>query len=260
MKKRLLVTLLISLILCLSLATAASAKTVVLKMGSPYMTVDGTKTEIDPGRGTKPEILSGRTLVPIRSIVQQMGGTIAWDEKFRQIVIATETKVIRMHLDTAVAEVKPSTGTVFRQVKLDVAPKSIKGRTMVPLRFVSEELGAQVGWNAPTKQITISFTPSSVKYTEWTGAWETNWGIIVFVQSGNTVKTIYDTDSLGKITGNSAAGNFSGTWYFDPIERGSITLTMAKDGKSFTGKYEFKENPSDPDSQTLTFEIKGKRN
>lgn len=46
-------------------------------------------------------------------------------------------------------------------VTLAVPAKSINDRTMVPLRFVSEALGAQVDWNGYTEVITISSVPTS---------------------------------------------------------------------------------------------------
>lgn len=56
MKKRLLVTVAMTLLLCFAFVASASAeiKTIILKLGDPYMTVNGIKQEIDPGRGTKP--------------------------------------------------------------------------------------------------------------------------------------------------------------------------------------------------------------
>jgi hypothetical protein len=51
----------------------------VFKIENPYFIIDGVQKEIDPGRGTVPVIDSGRTLVPIRSVIEEMGGTIGWD-------------------------------------------------------------------------------------------------------------------------------------------------------------------------------------
>jgi hypothetical protein len=40
-----------------------------------------------------------------------------------------------------------------------VVPEIINGRTMLPLRFVTENLGATVGWDQNTQTITITYTP-----------------------------------------------------------------------------------------------------
>lgn len=44
------------------------------------MTVNGVTREIDPGRGTSPVIVNGRTLLPIRAIIEALGGSVAWDQ------------------------------------------------------------------------------------------------------------------------------------------------------------------------------------
>lgn len=53
----------------------------ILKLDNPYLTINGISQEIDPGKGTAPMILSGRTVVPIRAIVEGMGGTIQWEDR-----------------------------------------------------------------------------------------------------------------------------------------------------------------------------------
>lgn len=265
MKKRLTAIILAALIFCMILSTSAYAanKIVVLKIGSPVMTVNGVKADIDPGRGTKPVIISNRTLIPIRTIVREMGGTIAWDGNLREIVIAANNKIIRMHLNDINAEVKTNSAAGFTKKKLQVAPASINGRTMVPLRFVSEELGAQVKWNGTTKQITITFNASPLANGSFTGAWETSKGIIVFVQSGTSLTTGYNNYNIGKLSGNLSGKTFNGNWYVDPVDNGTIRLTFSSDGKSFTGNYYIKLTNSKPGNGpsevTQAFQISGKK-
>lgn len=265
MKKRISFVLLAALMLCLAVTSAAFAetKTVVLKIGSPNMTVNGTTAEIDQGRGTKPAVVNGRTLVPIRAVVKEMGGSIAWDGSLREIVITANNKVIRMYLNDRTAEVKTYSAAKWTKKTLQVAPTSIKGRTMVPLRFVSEELGAQVAWNAVTKQITINFNSVPFSSSKWTGAWETNDGIVVLIQTGSTVVTAYDTANVGKITGTASGRSLNGKWYVDSVDNGTIKMNLSDDGMSFTGSYNIKETGpvpgGGPVTVTQTFEIKGKR-
>ena len=59
---------------------------ILLKLGSPYMSVDGVNQEIDPGRGTQPLIISGRTMVPIRAVVEAMGGTVTGKRARRRLL------------------------------------------------------------------------------------------------------------------------------------------------------------------------------
>ena len=51
---------------------------IVLQINNPTMTVNGKPFEIDPGRGTKPIIKNNRTLVPIRAVIEALGGDITW--------------------------------------------------------------------------------------------------------------------------------------------------------------------------------------
>jgi len=125
--------------------------TIVLKIGDPYMTVNGVKKEIDPGRGTVPVIVKDCTLLPIRALIETMGGTVGWEEKTQKVTIKLKTTTIVLTINSKQA-------TVNGKVKeLDVAPQLINERTMVPLRFVTEALGCQVEWNGDTNTVTIRY-------------------------------------------------------------------------------------------------------
>jgi len=129
MKKRLLVTVAMTLLLCFAFVASASAeiKTIILKLGDPYMTVNGIKQEIDPGRGTKPVSIQGRTMVPIRTIIENMGGTIGWDGALQMVTMTANNKTVRVTVGYTKAEIKEQAGgTNWTQKTLDVAPQSIK--------------------------------------------------------------------------------------------------------------------------------------
>ncbi len=125
--------------------------TIILQINNPYMTVNGVKKEIDPGRGTVPVIVKGRTLVPIRAIIEEMDGIIEWDGNERKVTISLKETKIELWIDKKSARVN---GTLK---ELDVPPQIINGRTMLPLRFVTEELGCTVEWDGNTKTITITY-------------------------------------------------------------------------------------------------------
>lgn len=239
MKKKVLLAVLMVLIVTFSSVLPALAEMISLslKVGDPYMMVGSARFELDPGRGTKPVIINGRTLIPVRTIINKMGGTIGWDSSLRQIVIFANNKTIKMTLNNKNASIKPIGAANWSYKNIDVAPQSINGRTMVPLRFVSEELGAKVDWNNATKKITLTFSPSSPDLAKWTGVWQTDIGLIVFNQAGTDVTATCDNIYLGKITGTDSNRMFSGKWYVDELEQGDIVLTLSRDGNTFTGKY-----------------------
>lgn len=124
---------------------------IVLKMKSPSMTVDGVVKEIDPGKGTAPVSINGRTMVPIRAIIETMGGNLAWTATEQRLDISLKSKILKLWINKSTADLDG------KDLKMDVPPKIINGRTMVPLRFVSESLGSPVIWDAATQQITILY-------------------------------------------------------------------------------------------------------
>ncbi|NLI55791.1 hypothetical protein GX420_02215, partial [bacterium] len=127
----------------------------ILQINNPYMTVNGVKKEIDPGRGTVPVIIKGRTLVPIRAIIEEMGGTVDWDGDERKVTIKFKNKTIELWIDKKIAKVDGISK------ELDVPPMILNGRTMLPLRFVTEELGCTVNWEDKTKTVTITYKKES---------------------------------------------------------------------------------------------------
>ena len=131
--------------------TIVKGTKIVLKINDPYMTVNDISKEIDPGRGTAPLILNGRTLLPIRSIIEAIGGEIKWNESERKVTILVGNSTIEMWIDSKNTRVNGSNSTT------DVPPAIINGRTMLPLRFVAESLGANVNWDSVNYKITLLF-------------------------------------------------------------------------------------------------------
>jgi len=121
-----------------------------LQVGSPRMTVDGAVKAID-AQGTKPVISNGTTMVPIRAIVESLGGSVGWDAPTRRLDI-------RLGSRTVTVWVGKTTATVGgRSTAIGTAPSIIGGRTMIPLRFAAENLGCLVGWDQPTKCVTVVY-------------------------------------------------------------------------------------------------------
>jgi len=129
---------------------------IVLQIDNPYMTVNGVRKEIDPGRGTKPIIKNSRTLLPIRSIVEELGGSIAWDGTERKVTISFKGTTIELWIDKPTALVNGSSVKID-QNNIEVVPEIINSRTMLPLRFVAESLGCDVQWEGSTKTITVTY-------------------------------------------------------------------------------------------------------
>lgn len=121
-----------------------------LQVDNSNMTVNGKTVEIDPGQGTTPLIVDGRTLVPIRAIIEAIGGNVEWDNDSKTTTLTYKNDVIRLVIDSKEAYLNDEANS------LDVAPAVINGRTMLPVRFIAESFNFNVKWDAVTKTIEIT--------------------------------------------------------------------------------------------------------
>ena len=97
-----------------------------------------------------PVIDNGRTLVPMRGIFEALGADILWDDATKTVTGTKDGTKITLQIGNTLAKVNDN------DVTLDVAAKIIEGRTMVPVRFISEALGCNVDWNGDTKTVIIN--------------------------------------------------------------------------------------------------------
>lgn len=100
----------------------------------------GTLIDFSKYDNVEPEIVDGRTLVPLRALAENLGATVAFDAATREITITLNEKVIKLTLDS------PQAWTNGVETTLEVPAAAVGGRTMVPLRFVGEAFGKTVGW------------------------------------------------------------------------------------------------------------------
>jgi polyhydroxybutyrate depolymerase len=125
---------------------------ILLQIGKSTFTVNGVSNTLD----SPPVIKNGRTLVPIRAIIEALGGTIGWDAAEKKVTISFGSTTIELWIGKSTAKVN-GINTPIDPTNLQVVPEIINGRTMLPLRFVAESLGCSVDWNATTKTITIKY-------------------------------------------------------------------------------------------------------
>ncbi|MBC7766028.1 MAG: hypothetical protein H7Y41_06035 [Hyphomonadaceae bacterium] len=99
----------------------------------------------------QPVIENGRTLVPMRAIFEAMGVKIDWDEKTKTVIAMKDDIKIEVKIDSNIF-LKNNTPQT-----LEVAPKIIGGRTMLPVRAIVEALGAEVNWDGDKRTISIQY-------------------------------------------------------------------------------------------------------
>ena len=107
--------------------------------------IDGRLAHFD----VPPTIIQGRVLVPLRGVFEQLGANVDYDARTQHIVAIRGTQIVELTIGSRQATVNGAPRL------LDVPAFTMGGRTMVPLRFISESLGADVQWNAASQTILI---------------------------------------------------------------------------------------------------------
>lgn len=120
---------------------------ITLKIGSSEAYVGGEIIILD----APPYIKKGTTFVPIRFISEVFGAKVEWQniEKGR-VIIKFKDKEIILDIDKTTAFINKKPYTLL------APPEIVNGRTFVPVRFISEGLGAEVKWIAQTQEVIIS--------------------------------------------------------------------------------------------------------
>ncbi len=113
---------------------------------APQIAVNGQVLRTEAGAFTQ----NGRVLVPMRDIFESLGATVNYNNLSREIAAQRGTTIVRMTLGSNQATVNNV------PVTLDSAASTYGSRTYVPLRFVSEALGATVNYNGQQQLVSIT--------------------------------------------------------------------------------------------------------
>jgi hypothetical protein len=97
-----------------------------------------------------PVIEKDRTLAPFRAIGEALGATVDWDGNNQTVTLIRPGTTIQLKIGDPEALVNGES------IKLDVPARILNGRTLVPLRFIGESLGADVKWEEETRTVRIS--------------------------------------------------------------------------------------------------------
>ena len=98
-----------------------------------------------------PEISGGRTMVPVRALVEALGGEVTYGDQEGLVRLYIDEYTILLTIGSATAEVMPrgtETDKENKTIEMDCAPYIKGGRTYVPVRFIAEALGYEVGWDS----------------------------------------------------------------------------------------------------------------
>lgn len=147
------VVLLVSIVLAYC-STSVCAKvikeTVVeMKLGNPIMTVNGVPCEIQPGTGIAPITMRSRTYVPIKAIIEALGGKVNFITETSEIFLSMDENLIRLKLDSKVAYLNG-----YKRF-LEAEVTTVNGVALVPIRYVAQGFKLKVNWDERTKKIQV---------------------------------------------------------------------------------------------------------
>jgi hypothetical protein len=139
-----------------SIVDAASVR-IGLTVGKTTATVGEAAVTLDAA----PYIdkAGGRTMVPMRFIGEAFGATVTWDAPTRRVFVETKGSLNHKPLLMVMTIGSKKATANGKAMTLDVAPAIVAGRTFVPLRVISETLGATVTWHADTRAVSIEYMP-----------------------------------------------------------------------------------------------------
>lgn len=130
-------------------AIIASMSAVSAQNNTPSVTVNGAKLEFTDNVTPFIDEESERTLVPMRDIFEAVGAVVQWDESTQTVIAVKDSSFVTLQIGSEKAFVNSE------EKQLDVKALIKDDRTFVPLRFVSEALGAEVEWDNDNYTVVI---------------------------------------------------------------------------------------------------------
>ncbi|SMC37781.1 phosphate ABC transporter substrate-binding protein PstS family protein [Papillibacter cinnamivorans] len=219
--KRILPMFLAVMLFTAMIPAASAATTISIK-------IDGQTVSSD----TAPYVENGTTLVPVRVITEYLGADVSWVQAKQQAVVKTAGYTVVFTLGSKNYTVNGVTKTLL------LAPRAVNQRTMIPLRALSEAIGADVDYDAATKTAVVNYFTTMTGSIKISGSTtlqpiaqaaadkllSMNTGLSIAVSGGGSSAGIKDT-----INGANNVGMSSRVLTAD--ESASLTqFTVANDG------------------------------
>lgn len=107
--------------------------------------LDATKIDFD----VKPQIINGRTMVPIRAIFEKMGAIVEWNGNTGSAICTKGDTIVKMTVNSTDMYINN------QLKKMDISPVVIDGRTLAPARYVAEAFNANVQWSQKNNSVVI---------------------------------------------------------------------------------------------------------
>ncbi|MGB6411996.1 MAG: copper amine oxidase N-terminal domain-containing protein, partial [Candidatus Cybelea sp.] len=115
---------------------------------------------------TKPDLLkqgrvlgaivrNGTLLIPLRSMFEQMGATVSWDDGSKTATVSKPGAEVKVTVG------KPEVVINGESRPLDVPPMVYQGVVVVPVRVISEGMGAYVQWVPDRRLVVVRYIPAT---------------------------------------------------------------------------------------------------
>jgi len=116
---------------------------------------------------TAPVIENGRTILPVRYIATPLGAQVLWNPKEQKVTLVG-SKRVELWIGKPTARVD-GVDVLIDPENPKVAPRIVSGRTMLPLRFISETFGATIVYDPKLQTVTVPW-PRERKRRTWSGS------------------------------------------------------------------------------------------
>ena len=134
------IAIILAVAMCFSAMSIVSIAETDIKV-----TLNGVEIEFDQ----QPIIEENRTLVPMRKIFEAMGATVEWNGESQTVTGTKDYTVVKMQIGNTVMTKNG------QDITLDVPPRILNGRTLVPVRAVAEIFDAAVDWDDENQTVVI---------------------------------------------------------------------------------------------------------
>lgn len=143
----------------LAMAVLASMLTGTVLAEEPGVGNEGISVQLD-GKGLTftdavPEIISGRTFLPFRAVLEAMGAEVDFDAETS--TVSAQKDGVKLSMVPGQTALTVAEGDQTRTVEMDVAPyiKASNSRTYIPVRYAAEALGYSVGWDQDNRTVIL---------------------------------------------------------------------------------------------------------
>jgi hypothetical protein len=130
-----------------SVEPLVNTQTITFTLQSKTYTYNGQAMQMT----VEPAVISGKTYIPARYLIEPLGGDVAWDQSTKTITASALNHQIKLTIGSKKALLDG------KSIDMSDSPVIVSGRTLIPLRSASTLLGATVDWNSSSRTATLTF-------------------------------------------------------------------------------------------------------